>query len=66
MTFARKLKLWRGKRTQSVAATFLGISLDSYRGYEQGKREPHVTPSKAEMLMLMRTSAENGRKTYHD
>lgn len=40
--FSEKLKAWRRfrKQTQMSAAIYLGVNLDTYRGWENGRHEP--------------------------
>lgn len=39
--YRARLKQWRGSRTQREAAAALGISVWTYRNYEQGQRRVH-------------------------
>lgn len=36
--YRSRLRQWRGDRTQREAAVILGLSIWTYRNYEQGKR----------------------------
>ena len=38
LTYAARLKQWRGSRTQRQAACALGVTLRAYQNYEQGRR----------------------------
>lgn len=42
MPFKMELRRWRKKRTQSVAASLLGVPLDTYRNWEQGRNTPSL------------------------
>jgi hypothetical protein len=41
VSFAEKLKRWRGGRPLKEAAFILGIPYETYRAYELGRRKPH-------------------------
>lgn len=43
LAFSEKLKQWRRRKKQSqrVAAYSLGVNLHTFRGWEQGRHEPH-------------------------
>lgn len=45
MKFSDKLKQWRKRRkqTQLTAAIYLGVNLDTYRGWESGRHEPSAS-----------------------
>lgn len=40
MTFSTELKKWRGLRCQKQVNDIIGVSLDTYRKWEQGVNEP--------------------------
>lgn len=52
-SFDRKLKAWRGERTQKEAAFALKVDIDVYRKWEQGQNEPHESPSLHEIEQRM-------------
>lgn len=41
VSFAEKVKRWRGKRNMKEAASDLGIPYETYAKYESGTRKPH-------------------------
>jgi hypothetical protein len=41
VTFADKLRRWRGSRPVKEAAFILGIPYSTYKAYESGSRLPH-------------------------
>ena len=54
MAFKDELRTWRGTLLQKEAADRLDVPLDTYRAWENGKGEPHKTPSMNEILERMK------------
>jgi DNA-binding transcriptional regulator YiaG len=54
--FAKRLRTWRGKRTQKEAAFDLSVDVDIYRKWEQGRNEPHESPSLSEIESRMKAA----------
>ena len=40
LEFAARLKVWRGKRPQTLAANALDVNLNTYQNWEQGRNVP--------------------------
>ena len=52
-TFAKRLRDWRGERTQKEAAFDLKVDVDIFRKWEQGQATPHESPSLREIEQRM-------------